>query len=235
MCANNDSALLGAGSYGLVLESSNLQHAVKLFYDMKACNDIQHEYKIQQDARSVLQQHLPDVHVPALYDCENNITIYNGQKHLCGIVMERLTPPTGYNEMVHTALGYFGSDLNTSWGRITSQPVDESNPTRGFFADANHLEDIWEAEGSTMTIERLAYLMGKASRTLVDHGIMPIDVEYVWSKGHLYMIDFGLCKYKHIDPQSYLTLGGVDGLLSDVYIPHAGDEGQESFLQGYLG
>jgi hypothetical protein len=148
--------------------------------------------------------------------------------------MERLTPPTGYNEMVHTALGYFGPDKNASWGRITSQPVDESNPTRGFFADANHLEDIWEAEESTMTIERLSYLMGKASRTLVDHGIMPIDVEYVWSKGQIYMIDFGLCKYKHIDPQIYLEMGGIDGLLSDVYIPHTGDEGHESFLQGYL-
>ena len=234
MPINNDSSILGAGSYGMVLESFNPQHAVKLFYDVKACNDIKNEYKMQQDVRNILQQHVHDVHVPELYYFENNETTYKSQKYLCGIAMERLTPPTGYNEMVHTALGYFGPDKNASWGRITSQPVDESNPTRGFFADANHLEDIWEAEESTMTIERLTYLMGKASRTLVDHGIMPIDVEYVWSKGQLYMIDFGLCKYKHIDPQSYLEMGGQDGLLSDVYIPHAGDEGHESFLQGYL-
>ncbi len=235
MAINNDSALLGAGSYGLVLESFNPQHAIKLFYDLKACADIKHEYKMQSDVRSILQQQVPEVHVPELHYVEQNEILYKRQKYVCGIAMERLTPPNGYNEMVHCALGYSGYDLNSSWGRITSQPVDESNPTRGFFADANHLETIWEAEESNMTIEHLAYLMGRASRVLVNNGIMPIDVEYVWSKGRLYMIDFGLCKYKYIDPQTYLTMGGVDGLLSDVYIPHIGDEGHESFLRGYLG
>jgi hypothetical protein len=235
MPINNDSQIIGAGSYGLVLESFNPEHAIKLFYDLKACNDMKKEAEIQRQVRAILQQHVPEVKVPEIFYIDNAPTIYKHQSHLCGIAMERLLPPAGYSEMVHTALGYFGPDMNASWGRITSQPVDESNPTRGFFADANHLEDIWEAEGSSMTIEHLAYLIGKASRVLIDHGIMPIDVEYVWSKGSVYMIDFGLCKQKRINPQMYLEMGGVDGLLSDVYIPNTGDEGHESFLRGYLG
>lgn len=228
-------AIIGAGSYGLVLETTNPGHAVKVFYDLKGFGDLEKEAEIQIQVHTILQQYVPEVKVPKIIYIDNTPTTYKHQKHLCGIIMERLTPPVGYNEMVHAALGYFGPDMNASWGRITSQPVDESNPTRGFFADANHLETIWEAEGSDMTIENCAYLMGKASRVLVDHGIMPIDVEYVWSKGHIYMIDFGLCKQKHINPQTYLEMGGVDGLLSDVYIPNAGDEGHESFLRGYLG
>ncbi len=231
---DNNSPIIGAGSYGIVIQGHNKEHAIKLFYDMKGCNDIKREALIQLRAKDILHKYLPEVHVPNIYYYENNDIIYRKEKYLCGIIMELLPFPKNYNETVHCVLGYYSDDINKSWGRITSLPVDDANPSRGFFADANHLEDIWEEEGSTMTIEHLAYLMGRTSRILVDNGIMPIDVEYIWSKGQLCIIDFGLCKEKYIDPIDYLNMKGVDGLMNDVYIPHKDDEGYDSFMKGYL-
>jgi len=156
--------------------------------------------------------------------------------------MKYLPPPNSYNECVHITLGYYGYDINTSWGVETLKPVGPENPTRGFFADANHLEDIWagearqglpEAEGSDMTIERLATIMGKATGSLVRQGFLPLDVEWIWSEGRPWLIDFGMCKLGQMDPMEFLKYP-VYGPEADVYIPKGGDEGRTEFMRGYL-
>jgi hypothetical protein len=112
--------------------------------------------------------------------------------------------------------------------------VSATNPPRGFFASSYTLEDIWEDEESDMTIDKLAYQMGKAHRLMLDHGILPIDLEWVWSQGSLWVIDFGLCEYGWTDPRSFLENGSSNGLKHDFYVPHAGDRGYEEFMRGYI-
>jgi hypothetical protein len=147
--------------------------------------------------------------------------------------MKYVEPPTGYTTQVHTVLGYHGTDIDTVWGMHIADPVSPVNPPRGFFASTYTLEDIWEDEGSTMTIETLAYQMGKAHRLMLDHGILPIDLEWVWSKGSLWILDFGLCEFGQVDPTEFLNWETSAGLKHDFYIPHEGDRGHEEFLRGY--
>jgi hypothetical protein len=147
--------------------------------------------------------------------------------------MTYLEPPSEYTTQVHTLLGYTGSDIDSVWGMRTIDPVSPSNPPRGFFASSYTLEDIWEDEDSSMTIEKLASLMGKAHRLMVEHGILPIDLEWVWSGGRLCVIDFGLCEYGHIDPMKLLEDKSSIGLANDFYIPHKGDRGYDAFLEEY--
>jgi hypothetical protein len=147
--------------------------------------------------------------------------------------MNYLQPPVGYTTQVHTLLGYNGSDIDSVWGMKMSDPVSPTNPPRGFFASPYTLEDIWEEEGSSMTIERLSYTMGKAHRLMLNHGILPIDLEWVWSGGRLCVLDFGLCEVGFADPKKFLDDESSLGLANDFYIPHKGDRGYEEFLEGY--
>ena len=84
-----------------------------------------------------------------------------------------------------------------------------------------------------MTIERLSFLMGRALRILLEGGIVPIDLEWVWSDGKPFIIDFGLCWVGTVDPMTFLMSRSSDGLATDLYIPQEGDRGREEFLRGY--
>ena len=148
--------------------------------------------------------------------------------------MDRLRPPEGFEEQFHILLGYKGDDIDSEWGMRMAEPPSDTNPTRGFFASPETLELIWKEEGSHMTIEKIATLMGKSLRLLLDNGIIPIDLEWVWSNGGLAIIDFGLCELGFVDPIEFLSKRGVRGLADDFYIPHMGDRGYTEFIESYL-
>lgn len=230
----HNARIIGAGGYGLVVKSRS-KDVYKLFFDLNACAELKKEVIFQQKVKNILQKYLPEVGVPNVtYFSDKQITDFQNQKFLCGIGMEYLPPPSDFEEAVHIILGQSGDDLNTSWGQKQSLPVSETNPTRGFFASPEMMEAIWEEEGSEMTLTKMSELMGRAYRILIDHGIVPTDVEWVWSKGKPWMIDFGLFEEKTIHPKTFLASTGVSGLSSDFQVPHKGDRGQESFLHGFL-
>ncbi len=225
---------LGAGSFGTLVLGFNPEIAIKLINDVSGCIEMYNEAKLQIRAREILNTCIPEVKVPEVHFIENKQIIYKNKKYLCGLGMTYIPFPKGYNECVHITLGYYGDDINTSWGVETLKPVGPENPTRGFFADANHLEDIWEQEGSDMTIEQLATIMGRATGCLVRAGYLPLDVEWIWSNGHPWLIDFGMCKLGQMSLEEFLDYP-VYGPNADVYIPKQGDEGYDAFMTGYFG
>jgi hypothetical protein len=225
--------IVGAGHYGIVVQSKPTE-VLKLFKQYQDYEALKKEARIQRDVCALFERIFPQVQVPPIINYAENIVTYKGTKYLCGIGMKYLQPPEGFDVQVHTPLGYKGSDLDTIWGMRVSEPVSASNPPRGFFASLYTLEDIWEEEGSDMTIQNLAYQMGNAHRLMLDHGILPIDLEWVWSKGSLWVIDFGLCEYGWKDPLEFLEDSSSYGLHNDFYIPHVDDHGYEAFMKGYL-
>ncbi len=226
-------SIIGAGSFGLVVEGENPDVAMKLIYDLAAAEELRHEAAMQQKALELLESAVPEVGVPEVYQVDNKLQKYGDRTYLCGLKMARVPFPPGYNECAHITLGYSGYDLNTSWGVETLRPVGPDNPTRGFFADANHLEDIWEAEGSDMTVERLSGIMGRATACLVSGEFLPLDVEWIWSGGRPWLIDFGMCITGSTDRAQFLDYP-IYGPNADIYIPKAGDEGYDSFIGAYL-
>lgn len=223
---------IGAGHYGIILQSKH-NEVLKLLKDVNTCKELKKEAIIQEATKLIFQTYLPEVKVPHITYYSQDIIPYKGTQYLCGIGMEYLQPPNGYSTQVHTCLGYHGSDIDTIWGMRTAYPVSATNPPRGFFASTYTLEDIWEDESSNMTIEILAYQMGKAHRLMLDHGILPIDLEWVWSNGSLWAIDFGLCEFGKVEPIEFLERGGSYGLKHDFYVPHKSDRGYQEFMNGY--
>jgi hypothetical protein len=230
-----DAPIVGAGGYGIVLKLPHKTRALKLLYDTSACTALRHEADAQGRAYEALRDTLPEVGVPAIIDYTESIMSYKSVPYLCGICMEYLPPPLDFDEAVHMVLGYDGSDMDSSWGARQSEPVSETNPTRGFFASSASLEWIWAQEGSAMTVDRAAYLMGRAFGCMLDNGILPIDLEWVWSNGRPWIIDFGLCEFakKPVGRSEFLKLGGTRGLASDLYIPHEGQRGHDAFIRGF--
>lgn len=224
--------IIGAGNYGIVVQM-NPNEVCKLFKDTTDSEVIKKEASIQTQVAQLFKTYFPTVKVPKLTHVSQEVHKYNQTTYLCGIGMKFIEPPTNYTTQVHTVLGYHNDDIDTIWGMRISEPVSPVNPPRGFFASTYTLEDIWEDEGSTMTIETLAYQMGKAHRLMLDHGILPIDLEWVWSNGSLWVIDFGLCEFGHVDPTEFLNWETSSGLKHDFYIPHKGDRGYNEFLEGY--
>jgi hypothetical protein len=230
---NNNVPTLGAGSFGTVVLGINQNIAIKLINDVSQCKEMYNEAELQLQARKILEISTPTVSIPDVFFIENKNIKYRNKTYLCGIGMTYIPFPNSYNECVHITLGYYGNDINSSWGVETLKPVGPENPTRGFFADANHLEDIWEAEGSDMTIDHLATIMGHATGSLVRQGFLPLDVEWIWSKGRPWLIDFGMCKLGQIEPLEFLKYP-IYGPEADVYMPKVGDEGHTEFMRGYL-
>ena len=234
----NNATVLGAGGYGLVVNPNpkKTKEVFKLFFDLDACKKVADEASIQQKAHTIFKRLVPEVGIPSITYHTNQILSYNGKNYLCGIGMEYLPPPTkqGFDETVHMLLGYHNDDIDSSWGQLQSIPVSPTNPTRGFFASPDMMEMIWADDGSELTIDRVAALMGKSYRVLLENGIIPIDVEWVYSQGKPWIIDFGLCELRTIQPIDFLRANGSSGLGSDFYVPHEGDRGYESFMKEFL-
>jgi hypothetical protein len=227
----SNASLVGAGGYGIILKSKT--KVFKLLRDSNACEELKKETVIQQKAHTLLAQ-ISEVVIPHIWYTTSEILSYNSMPYLCGIEMDYLPPPEGFSEQVHILLGYKGDDIDSEWGVKTSEPVSNTNPTRGFFASPETLELIWQEEESSMTIEKVSYIMGKSLRLLLEGGILPIDLEWVWTNGKLGLLDFGLCELGKVDPLIFLNDSSWRGLANDFYIPHEGNRGYKEFMNGFF-
>ena len=226
----DDAAVLGAGSFGLI--ASNTQTTVKLFYDLQNCKDMVKEARIQEAARRLLEGL---VSVPKVHEVLSYTTVFRNKPYLCGIVMDRVPIVEGMPSATHILLGYTQDDIDTEWPRDHKNAITEDNPTRGFHASPEMMEAIWSDEGRTdISIESVAHTMGKALAALIRGGIVPYDMEWIYGgDGQIYLIDFGLCVWGHVDPARYLASVGSWGLGGDYYVPHKQHRGYEAFLDGY--
>jgi hypothetical protein len=228
---NNNSNILGAGSFGLVVSNTS-DNAMKLFYDLNDLQTVRKEAQIQEAASKLLEG---IVKVPRVHETLSYTTTFRDNRYLCGIIMDRVPFVNTFSSALHILLGYKHDDIDVEWSRDNVNPPSEDNPTRGFHASPEMMEAIWQDEGRTdISIDSVSYTMGKAMATLLRGGIQPYDLEWIYGgDGEIYLIDFGMCKVGHKDPMEYLEHVGSWGLGSDYYIPHKEDRGYEAFMLGF--
>lgn len=205
------SKILGGGGYGLVFGEGEI--ATKVLYDKTNPDALVKESTIQQRARQILVANNIPIRIPR---------ILNTRKYLASIAMERIFPPEDFEEQIHIALGYKGTDINNVWY------VGDTEVYRGLYANS----DLIEAFGAD--VNDIAYNMGRALRVLLNNGIIPNDVEFILDKNlEVWMIDFGLAEFGNTDPIQYLNKEGWQGLKTDVYVPHEEMPGYEKFQSGF--
>lgn len=222
--------ILGAGSFGLVISNDDT-YATKLFYDLTSPEEIIKEVNLQNKAYEILQG---IVHVPKIYEYQTNITTFNDINYLYGIKMDKVPIIEPYRALMHMPLGYKQHDLDTIWTKDYRSPLSETNPPRGYYASNETLEEEWEEEKIDLTIEKVSYTMGIAIRKLVDNGIVPIDLEWIYGgDGKIYLIDFGLCEFGNIDSIRFIEGKSSRTLGIDYYVPGKEHRGRKEFLLGY--
>jgi hypothetical protein len=228
----DNSNIIGAGNFGLVVKNRrNSSSVIKLFYDIFTCNALPKEAALQIAAQKALKG---IALVPKIKNLFSHTTNFKDKTYLCGIEMERVPIPDGFDSPVHMLLGYDQYDIDTEWGRSMARPVGPDNPTRGFHAGPAMLEAIWEDEGTDMTIENLAFTMGKGTAALLEAGILPLDIEWIYGgNGLLYVIDFGLAEFRHVDKNVYLLGRSSESLSVNYYVPKPGMRGWEEFYRGF--
>jgi len=247
---NISGPIIGAGNFGVVIEDSE-KYAVKLLYDLTAKDLLIQEGDIQKKARILLKD---IIIVPKIYDIFTfpflHITQFRQQNYLCGLIMDRVPNPEGfisyeqaknyekdYIGPVHILLGYDQDDIDTVWGKSMTLTVNGiDNPPRGFHAGPEMMEAIWEDEtvSHDLTIDKVAYIMGKSISTLIDGGIIPLDLEWIYGgNGQIYLIDFGLCEYGYVDKERFLNGNSSRSISPNYYVPGKGMRGYDAFLKGY--
>jgi len=232
---NDTKNIIGAGGYGIVIENSK-RRVTKLFYDIESCKEMRNEASITIDAKKLIDSLPYPVTVPKILEVYNQKLHYKKQTVLCGIQMERVYPPEGYDSQFHILCGTT-DDLDTYWGKHISEPVSETNPPRGYFASIDTAEELWSKEKLEFNIEKYCEIMGAVCGILLRNGILPIDLEFVYSDKKIWVLDFGLCQRVEpntINPMEFYTRKTTEGLGTDLYIPHKGMEGYDSFLRAYL-
>lgn len=100
---------------------------------------------------------------------------------------------------------------------------------RGFHASSKMMELIW-------MIESVAKLMRIVYERLLENGIIPYDVEWIWGgDGEIWLIDFGLCE--EFDPATtivdwktrFFSGTSSQSIQSDMYVPCKGLYGYDVF------
>jgi hypothetical protein len=247
---NDNSSILGAGNFGKVISALGEQYrnkVIKILYDVKSCELLKQEGDIQKKARILLKD---IIIVPKIYDIFTFPTQFRQQNYLCGLIMDRVPNPEGfisyeqsknyekdYIGPVHILLGYDQDDIDTVWGKSMTLTVNGiDNPPRGFHAGPEMMEAIWEDEtvSHDLTIDNVAYIMGKSISILIDGGIIPLDLEWIYGgNGQIYLIDFGLCEYGYVDKERFLNGNSSRSISPNYYVPRKGMRGYDAFLKGY--
>ncbi len=244
---NLSGALIGAGNFGIAVEYNN--YAIKLLYDLNSHKELQLEGSLQKEAYKLLKN-IPII-VPKIYDVFTfpYLQNYRNETYLCGLIMDRVPNPEGFIDFeeatnfskdyigpVHMLLGYDQDDIDTIWGKQIGLLVSKENPPRGFHAGPEMLEAIWEDESSrhNLTIEKVAYIMGKSISVLIDGGIIPLDLEWIYGgNGEIWLIDFGLCEFGKVNKTRFLHEKSSRSIYANYYVPREGMRGYSEFLEGY--
>ncbi len=226
--------VLGAGNFGLVVEHSSSE-ALKLFYTPAATPAaIETEARIQTVTGNLLHTILK---VPRIHRIFSEHIQFDGTKYISGLLMDRVPTPAGFTMPVHIVLGLADDhpDIDQPWGRDLKCPPSPDNPPRGFHAGAAMMDAIWADEGRTdITVDSVAYTMGKALATCVRGGIIPLDIEFIYGgEGAVYMIDFGLCEEGTMDPWAFFHGRSSQTLGVNYYVPRPGMRGYSAFYDGY--
>ena len=209
---------LGYGSSGVVVYGLTPYptHALKLYAMPADEGAILQEGSIQAAATRCLSRIL---HVPAVHTVTRRPVVFEEGDYIAGIYMD---PVPGHSEIdgqqVHIPLG---ANLET----------DEFLPC-GFFPTIATLEQLFTFKRSRHSIESVAYTMGRAHRALLDAGIIPNDVKFLYgTDDRIWMIGFRRCKTGYMDPMEWLNDRRRE---VEPYAPRGGQRGRANYIAGFL-
>ncbi len=204
--------IIGAGGFGLVVKQENSIVVGKFLINPKDCNEAKVEfskhyriYEAFKTSQSKTNKY-PQLCLSTPLDFSNIPAQIRGKTYDCYYLMTEL-PQLNENGIYHIINNdvFHEKQYNKVIGRKYSEPVSDENPSRGFFATYNYIdENILQSNkyktGSLSSISSLLRYMGYSFGVILFIAdLLPRDVEYVLGlnrDGQLcfMILDFGLTK-----------------------------------------
>lgn len=214
----NDYTLLGYGSSGAIVHGfmPYPPHALKLYRLPADEGTILREGTIQATVSRCCSRIL---RVPAVHTVTRRPVVYEDRDYIAGIYMD---PIPGHTEID-------GLQIHIPLGEHLEH--DEFMPC-GFFPRIDTLKKLFTFKRSRHTIKSIAYTMGKAHRALLDAGIIPDNVKFLYgADDHIWMIGFRHCTEGYMDPLAWLN----DQRRSmEPYAPRENQRGRTEYIAGFL-
>ncbi len=209
---------LGYGSSGVVVYGTEPYppHALKLYSAPADEAAILREGSIQAAAVRTL---LYTLRVPKVHTVTRRPVVFDGADYIAGIYMD---PVPGHTELNGAQLHIpLGADLEH----------DEWHPG-GFFPTVDTFYQTLVFRESYHTIASISRTMGRAHRALLDAGIIPDHVKFLYgADDHIWMIGFRHCRTGYMDPLEW-----VQDRRREVepYAPHEDQWGYEEYMEAFL-
>ena len=250
--------ILGSGGFGMIVSNTRGKDVVKLYYRQNSCKEMNAEYVSFLSAYNALEDYpYPQLTIPEPKKIDNRNIQFKNTKFLCGIEMKRVAPIPfmgGTNGLIHIILkeGYKPM-MNKEVSKNYSNPISNSNPSRGFFATGTYItSDILtrlteEQRSGINSIDDIAFRMGYGFAILVVVAeLYPNDVEYclgmVDSILNVVILDFGMAmpinysidtrRIADIILYGDKELEHSTGISNDLYFPDNDDPTFEAFIAG---
>lgn len=189
--------LIGGGGFGNIYSSSKHPNLVlKNIIDVSTCPCAQYEFMIHKSIYDSFTT-INECH-PLQYIYIPKPITFDNHKNGCSYIMEKLNFIN--NNFIHLTINdiFPSSGKDKEIGRIYTEPVSDTNPTRGYFPSINTINNILLKYNNMQSISDIVLRMGYLFGTMVFGArVYPIDVEYglVLYNNNLCVsvIDFGLC------------------------------------------
>jgi mannose-6-phosphate isomerase-like protein (cupin superfamily) len=233
--------ILGSGGFGLVVYNPSDNMVMKLIYKESQCAEASIEAgyhkRVYEKIQEWLVKHPKDqINVIKPYGYRDQAIVWNDQFFRCSYVMDLIRPIPGFKSLVHVILKEENKHiLNKEVGRIYTQPISKTNPSRGFFATCDYITDnILDRvnKGNIRGCNDLARLLGLLfGISVFGARVIPKDAEYVLSYNKdlltVTMLDFGM--FVPIDLSkpldSYVSILKYEVAEQDIYFPYQTVEG----------
>lgn len=222
--------VIGSGGFGRIFGSSSVPYVVKLMYP-KTCANAEKEFNIHKKCYDAfvncpVKLSQVDIIEPVEYMTES--IIFNNQEYECGYKMPFIRNISELNNKFEKVLYHivlkpeYSHTLNKQIGIRSTEPIHDDNPSRGFYAVGNYINDNIlntlsdKIKGDITSASEISKRMGYLCAIVVFGAqYQPKDAEYVLSdkddKLCVTMLDFGM-----FEPIEFVNRpDSKDDLLSD--------------------
>ena len=228
--------VLGAGGFGVIIKKKGTNTVGKFLHNATKCDEAKVEYQKHLAAYVAFQEaqakttDYPRLCVSQPIDFKSIPATVMGRDYKCYYLMTELHP-LDENGLYHiiSQQPLYESLFNKKVGQSYKEPVSDENPSRGFFATYNYLEQNVLKAGD-FDIPTLIRYMGYAFGVLLFIAdLYPRDIEYVLGRNEkkeicFTILDFGLADYVNYEDNedTLATIANkiVGELLEiDIYFP----------------
>jgi hypothetical protein len=241
--------VIGSGGFGKIIYNKENDKVVKLIYTLEDCFIGEIEYKkhlnIYEKIKTLLSYNNSlQISTPKPIGFLNNKLTYDKNVYGCGYVMKYMPHLEIIDGLIHII---FKSEhkkiFNRLVGRKYNEQISKDNPSRGFFADIDYIEEIIlpsipsHLKKKIKDGDDISLNMGILYGSCIFGGkMMPIDAEYVLSFDNneltVSLIDYGMFSDIVYNIDEFISMREQIEEI-DLYFPYS-DDNRKSYYQNFI-